>query len=135
MKVNEFPLQSTLYNDTRITTQYPGNGAGPAAKQIPLSLLLAWMQANLGVGSQLVTVSGSTYAFTIQAGKWLLAYAVEGSSTFTFNVGDSAGGNEITFEGQHTGGAVDSFPVSIYGGDGGKTIYFSGLSGGLLVLV
>ena len=129
MKVHLFPLVSDLYEDTRLPLQYPGNGQQPAPKQVTLALLLTWIQARVGVKSQLVTVSGNTYAYTIQAGVWLVAYAIEGPTSFTFNVGNSAGGNDITFEGTHTGGQPDSFPLSLYGGDGGKTIYFSGLSG------
>jgi len=129
MKVNLFPLVSALYSDTRLPLQYPGNGEQPAPKQVSLELLLSWLQANLGMGSSLVTVSGSTYAYTIPAGVWLIAFAVEGASTFTFNVGNSAGGSEIIYEGTHTSGQADSFPTLLYGGDSGKTIYFSGLSG------
>lgn len=129
MKVNLFPLVTALYMDTRLPLQVPGNGAEPAPKQVKLELLLSWLQSNLGIGSSLVTVSGSTHAYTLAAGKWLLAYAIEGSNTFTFNVGNTAGSNEITYEGTHNSGDVDSFPTMLYGGDSGKTIYFSGLSG------
>lgn len=129
MKVNEFPLLSTLFSDTRIPLQYPGGGASPAQKQVQLAVLLAYLQANIGFGNQLVNVSGSAYAYVIPSGIWLLAYAMEGSTDQTFNVGNTAGSNEITFQGTHTADQVDSFPVMIYGGDSGKTIYFSGLSG------
>lgn len=129
MKVHQFPLVSDLYADTRLPLQFPGNGQQPAPKQVTLALLLSWIQARVGVKSRLVTVAGSTYAYSIPSGVWLVAYAIEGPTSFVFNVGNAPGGNDITFEGVHTGGSADSFPLSLYGGDSGKTIYFSGLSG------
>ena len=129
MKVNDFPLLGALFPDTRIPLQYPGGGDPPAQKQIQLSLLLAYLIENLPFGNNLVTVSGSAYTYVIPAGVWLLAYAIEGDTDQSFSVGNTAGSNEITFEGVHTAGQVDSFPVMQFGGDGGKTIYFSGLTG------
>lgn len=129
-KVHEFTLDNDLYPDTRVPFQYRGGGKSNTRRAFELSALVAFVQANLGFGSQVQTVSGSTYAYDIPAGVWLIAFAIEGSNTFTFNVGNTAGDDTIIYEGQRTADApAQSFTTLLYGGDGGRTIYFSGLSG------
>jgi len=129
-KVHLFPLITSLYSDTRLPLQYPGNGQPPAASQVALSVLLQWIEDNLELeyGSS-VSVNTSTYTYNLPAGKWLVGIAAQSASAQAFKCGLSAGTDELIYEGIVGAGDVSTFGVLLYGGTGGKTIYFSALTG------
>lgn len=133
--VHEFPLTSNLYDDTRVPFQYPGNGEDPAADGLAFSLaaLRSYLvEKKMYSTSEVVTTS--THTFSIPAGRWLVGIAVESASGQSFNLGVSAGTDELIGLGTVTGGGgPESFPQVIYGGSAGKTIYFSSLTGTLTI--
>lgn len=129
-KVHLFPLITDVYSDTRLPLQYPGNGQPPAASQVALSVLLAWIEENLSLqyGSS-VAVSTATYTYNLPAGKWLIGIAAQSASAQAFKCGFSAGTDELIYEGIVGAGDVSTFSTLLYGGTAGKTIHFSALTG------
>jgi hypothetical protein len=132
MKVNEFEIETVLYTDTKVPIQYRGGGRTAAPKQFNLSLLLAWIQANLlptGVSTSTVTAGATGLGLT--AGKLLEKMVVYGSTTGTFSVGTTIGGTDIL-----NGEAFDTnglpYVVERFFKTGG-TIFFSGFAGTLTV--
>jgi hypothetical protein len=128
-KVHLFPLLSNVYSDTRLPLQFPGNSAAPAASQVTLATLLAWVNANLAFNTA-ATVATATHTMTIPAGKWLVGIAVQSSSAAqAFKAGLSSGTDELVYDGIVDAGDVSTFSALLYGGTTGKTIHFSALTG------
>jgi hypothetical protein len=127
-KVHLFPLISSLFADTRLPLQFPGNAQAPAASQVTLTTLLAWIQANL-TNNVAATVSSATHSINIPAGRWLVGIAVSSATAQAFKCGLSAGTDELVYEGIVDAGDVSTFSALLYGGTSGKTIHFSALAG------
>lgn len=129
-KVHLFPLVVSLYSDTRLPLQYPGGGNSPAARQVELSTLLAWLEDNLQLPQKTqASVSASTYTYTLPAGKWLLGIAVSSASGQSFNLGLSAGTDELIQGGIVSPGGVSTFGANLYAGGSSLSLYFSALTG------
>jgi len=99
-KVHTFPLVSEVFEDTRLPLQYPGNGASPAPKQVELSLLLAWVESNITlpanpISIQSVSVTTGSPNVSVSAGRLALAFVITGSGSGTFNLGTAPGGSDI----------------------------------------
>lgn len=138
-KVNTFPLITELYDDTRVPLQYPGNGAAAAAKQFELSVLLAWLQANLDFGASSGPVSVSTTtvetdhpSIAVSAGRMIAKVIVTGDGSGTFDLGTSSGGNQI-LDGESFSTTAAVFAIDKYFPSGG-TLYFSGFSTAILTV-
>jgi len=127
-KVHLFPLLSNVYSDTRLPLQFPGNSGAPAASQVTLATLLAWIKANIGFNTA-ATVATATHTMTVPAGKWLVGIAVQSSAAQAFKAGLSSGTDELVYEGIVDAGDVSTFSALLYGGTTGKTIHFSALTG------
>jgi hypothetical protein len=110
-QVHTFSLITQLYEDTRLPLQFLGGGNTPAARQVELSTLLAWIESNITVPS----------AFAV---KLISKIVIIGSASGTVSVGTSSGGTQILeAESYDTDGAV--FAVDKYFHNSG-TLYFSG---------
>lgn len=133
-KVHLFPLTTDLYDDTRLPLQYLGGGEPAEASQVELSVLLAWIEANMTASPfsvQSATVSdGGTVA--VSAGRLVAKIVVIGGSSGTFNLGTTASGTEImeaaTFD---TDGAV--YALDNYFHSGGTLHFSGGFAGSLTV--
>ncbi len=133
-KVDTFTLQTTLYSDTRIPFQFRGNGLPAAPRGVELSVLLAWIEANISInGADPVSASITTGApsVAIPAGKLLEKFVVIGAASGTFSLGTTVSGTDL-FESEpyDTNGAV--FVIEKYFKTAGN-IYFSGFTGTLTV--
>jgi hypothetical protein len=131
-KVHLFPLVTSLFADTRLPLQFPGNAQPPAASQVTLATLLAFIQANL-TNNTAATVSSATHSMSVPAGKWLVGIAVQSATTQAFKCGLSAGTDELVYEGIVDAGDVSTFSALLFGGTGGKTIHFSALTGSVTI--
>jgi hypothetical protein len=135
-QVHTFALESTLYSDTRLPLQYLGGSRSPAPRQVELSTLLAWIQANMGNTSPMSvssnSIDGSTTSIAVASGKMVSKIVVIGSTSGTFSLGTSAGGTQIldgeTFD---TDGAV--YTLDRYFHTGG-TLHFSGYGAATLTV-
>jgi len=99
-KVHTFPTVSELSPGFRIPFQYIGTGETPAARAIPDSLLLAWIEANITLPTspfsvQSVSVTTGAPNISISAGRLVLGFAITGGGSGTFNVGTAPGGSDI----------------------------------------
>ena len=135
-QVHNFPLTTNLYDDTRLPFQYPGNGGAPAALQVELSVLLAWIESNMtpsafSVQSATVANNGTV---AVSAGRLVAKVVVIGGSSGTFNLGTTASGTEI-LEGEtfDTDGAV--YVIDRYFNSGGTLHFSGGFAGSLTVKV
>lgn len=94
-QVHTFSLLTSLYGDTRLPLQYPGNGGSPAPRQIELSLLAEWLATQFGIGVAPQTVStGGT--LSVGAGNLLQVIAIKAAvGARTIKIGTTAGGEDI----------------------------------------
>lgn len=135
-QVHTFALESTLYSDTRLPLQFLGGSRSPAPRQVELSTLLAWIEANMANTSPMsvttTTINGATTSIAVGSGKMVSKIIVIGSTSGTFSVGTSAGGTQIldgeTFD---TDGAV--YTLDRYFHTGG-TLHFSGYGAATLTV-
>jgi hypothetical protein len=74
------------------------------------------------------TVTTPTYEYTIPPGKWLLTIDIYSTTPQDINVGLTSNGTEL-YDGIDSGEAL----IGKYGGNDGVTIYFSGLTGTVLL--
>lgn len=133
-KVDTFALQTTLYSDTRIPFQFRGNGLPAAPRGVELSVLLAWIEANISINGAdpiTATITSGAPSIAISAGKLLEKFVIIGTATGTFSLGSTSGANDILAgEAYDTNGLV--FILEKYYKNAG-TIYFSGFTGTLTV--
>lgn len=133
-QVHTFSLITEVYEDTRLPLQYPGNGQPPAPRQVELTVLLAWIEANMtqspfSVQSASVANDGTV---AVSAGRLVAKVVVIGGSSGTFNLGTTASGTEI-LEGESfdTDGAV--YVIDRYFNFGGTLHFSGGFAGSLTV--
>jgi hypothetical protein len=131
-KVHLFPLITSLFSDTRLPLQFPGNSQPPAASQVTLATLLTWTKDNLSFNAT-ATVATATHSMTIPAGRWLVGIAVQSGAAQAFKCGLSVGTDELVYEGIVDAGDVSTFSALLFGGTGGKTIHFSALTGSVTI--
>jgi hypothetical protein len=127
-QVHTFSLITQLYEDTRLPLQFLGGGNTPAARQVELSTLLAWIESNITVASAFTVTTSSitsgSNTIAVGAGKLISKIVIIGSASGTVSVGTSSGGTQILeAESYDTDGAV--FAVDRYFHSSG-TLYFSG---------
>lgn len=135
-QVHTFALESTLYSDTRLPLQFLGGSRSPAPRQVELSTLLAWIEANMANTSPMTvstsTINGAATSIAVASGKLVSKIIVIGSTSGTFSVGTSAGGTQIlNAESFDTDGAV--FALDRYFHTGG-TLHFSGYGAATLTV-
>lgn len=75
--------------------------------------------------SQQTTVT-TNYTFSIPAGRWVVAVAVE-SGAQTVNIGSTNGGSEYSML-DVSSGTPNTVTIFAYGGGGGANIYFTGIT-------
>lgn len=98
-KVHLFPEISSLSAGFKLPLQYIGTSETPAKRQVPDTVLLAWIQANItfpitfSVAS--ATITGGSPSISIAAGRLVLGMLVTGSGSGTFDVGTAPGGSDI----------------------------------------
>lgn len=135
-KVHTFPLISEAYSDTRLPLQYPGNGAAAAPKQMELSLLLSWIEANITlptnpISVQSVSVTTGSPNISVSAGRLVLGFAITGGGSGTFNVGTAPGGSDILGGEAYDNTGLFYFVPRFYPSSG--SLCFDGFSGTLTV--
>jgi len=134
-KVHTFPLLTEIYSDTRLPLQYPGNGAAAAKKQIELSLLLTWIEANIAFPStfsvQSETVTGGSPSIAVSAGRLVLGMLITGDGSGTVDVGTAPGGSNIL--GGESYSTTPAFFFVPWYFDSSGTLNFDGFSGTLTV--
>jgi len=93
--VHTFPTITTLYSDTKIPLQSLGGGAGNAARQFELSVLLDWLLVQMGIGTVAQTIS-TTATIAVSGGNLLQVIAVKAQSgSRTIKIGTTAGGDDV----------------------------------------
>ncbi len=133
-QVHTFSLITELYDDTRFPLQYLGNGQPAAARQVELSVLLAWIEENItpspfSVQSASVANDGTV---AVSAGRMVEKIVVIGGGSGTFNLGTTASGTEILeAESFDTDGAV--YSIDRYFHSGGTLHFSGGFAGSLTV--
>ncbi len=135
-KVHTFPLVSEVFDDTRLPLQYPGNGSPAAPKQLELSLLLAWIEANITLPTspfsvQSASVTTGSPDISVSAGRLVLGMLITGSGSGTMNVGTAPGGSNI-LAGESYSTTPEFFFVPWFFASSG-TLNFDGFSGTLTV--
>lgn len=134
-QVHTFPLTTNLFPDTRLPFQFPGNGGSPAAKQVELSVLLAWIETNMAVpsGVQTATITSGSSSAAVSSGKLVEKIVVIGTGAGTFNLGTTVGGSDILAgESYDTGGVVYVFDKYF---NAAGALHFSGFTGTLTVKI
>lgn len=133
-KVHTFPTIAELLPGFRLPLQYIGTGEPPAASQVPDTVLLAWILAN--IPSSALTVQAATVAnngtVAVAAGRLVSKVVVVGGASGTFNLGTTASGTEIMEEATFdTDGAV--YALDNYFHSGGTLHFSGGFAGSLSV--
>lgn len=133
-KVDTFSALSTLYADTSIAGQTPGNGAAKTPFQIALSVLKAWLYANWsGLLAPASIASGSVGSQAIAANTLVTHIIITSTGAGTVNIGTSSGGTQISAAEPYVNGTIcfvanEAFTSS-------ATLYFSGHSHTLTVKI
>jgi len=133
-QVHTFPLLTSLFSDTRLAGQYPGDGADPEPFQVELGELLAFFAADLAAATPAVTVSnGDTVA--VAAGRLIFCIAIEApSGDRTVKVGTTAGADDIMELTDITNGQDFTYTLNFYTSTS-KTLHFTTTGGTISVLV
>lgn len=138
-QVHTFSIISELFTDTRLPLQYQGGGNPPAASQVTLATLLAWLQDNLdfptgdAVAAQQIDDGDS---LAIAAGTLIEVIVFEfASGARTVKVGTSAGGDQILEETVIAANSELSHTVNRYFTNSGTSLHFTVTGGPVSVLV
>lgn len=135
-QVHNFPLITTIFPDTRLPLQYPGDSFPPAPRQIEIATLLGFIEANLNIASaapQTATITGASTSVSIPAGRLVEKIVVLGSGAGTFNLGSTAGANNILDTADYDAdGAVHTFDRYFHAAG---ALHFSAFSGTLTVKI
>lgn len=124
MKVHLFPLLGEVHDDTRLPLQFPGNSQPPAASQITLLTLLAYINANLDFSTQ-QNLSSGAQTMQVPAGKWLIGIAVYSAGDMQVLCGLTNGGTELIYDGFVAAGETNTYGTLLYTGNAAKTLYFN----------
>lgn len=132
-KVHLFSDVSELLPGFKIPFQYLGAGETPAPRQIPESVLLAWINANVSTPISVTSASVTTGSpdISIAAGRLVLGMLITGSGSGTLDVGTAPGGSNILAGESYSTAPAFFFVPWYFAGSG--TLNFDGFSGTLTV--
>ena len=138
-QVHTFTLLTELFTDTRLPLQYPGGGNPAAARQVALSVLLDWIEANITLPASDAPAAqeiddGDT--IVIAAGTLIETIVFEyASGSRTVQIGTSIGADDILESTVIASNSELSHTVNRYWTNSGTSLWFTITGGPVSVVV
>lgn len=133
-RVHLFSTLTTVYGDTKLSGQTPGNSASPSPFQVSLNTILTWLAANLTPDTTAAQTVASGGTLTVPAATlvdWIVV--VSDGTARTINIGTSTGGTDVA-DGEALEAAVDlRLLKGLHKESGALTLHFSGFTGNIQV--
>lgn len=133
-RVHLFPTITTVYGDTKLAGQTPGNSGSPSAFQVSLNTILAWLAANLLPDTTTAQTVASGGTLTVPAATlvdWIVI--VSDGTARTINIGTTSGGTDVA-DGETLATTTDlRLLKGLHKESGSLTLHFSGFTGNIQV--